>query len=358
MLYKLDVTKPTLEPCEFNDMSGIGHTEKDLENLLANNLLENLFEQSFLMPIFQERRMQPEPDLVALDEQGNLVIFELKRGEVTTEAVSQIMRYVQNFGLFSYEKLDEYFQKYNSKQQYYGARISLSQAHQNTFDLATPLSEDAFNKQQHLCLIGNSIDAETIKLVDFWRNKGISIDFIPYRIYKIAHEIYVEFFAKPYDVHFPPNKSGIIVDTNQAWLPEAAEDMIITDRAICSGKNTCDNIDKIKGGNYVFLYHKGVGIITCGKVNKNAKVRDDYKPSYYPNDITKTIEVKWDIKPTINGKTATGPTLCASEIKRLLPRIKPGYRFRGTTKLYLSKKEAEIIAAELEKKTPIQYSIK
>lgn len=50
-----------------------------MEDLLAQNLWDVLFEDSQLMPIFQERLWQPEADIYALNEQGDLVIFELKR---------------------------------------------------------------------------------------------------------------------------------------------------------------------------------------------------------------------------------------------------------------------------------------
>jgi len=39
------------------------------------------------MPIFQERQLQPEADIYALNREGDLVIFELKRGFVAAAEV-------------------------------------------------------------------------------------------------------------------------------------------------------------------------------------------------------------------------------------------------------------------------------
>ena len=78
MLFKH--TQDSLEPLEFYDISQFEGKEKDLENLLAKNLSDLYAEGGQLMPIFQERQGQEEPDLCALDKNGNLIVFELKRG--------------------------------------------------------------------------------------------------------------------------------------------------------------------------------------------------------------------------------------------------------------------------------------
>jgi hypothetical protein len=80
LLYKIgdaNGTK-TLEPLEFLDFADLGNLEKDLEVLVANNLIDILFEDARLMPVFKERPLQAEADLYALDRAGDLIIFELK----------------------------------------------------------------------------------------------------------------------------------------------------------------------------------------------------------------------------------------------------------------------------------------
>ena len=89
MLYKLEQENDEvlgLEPVEFKDLSSFGKYEKDLENLIANNILDLLFEDSKLMPVFQERLYQAEADIYALNEYGELVIFELKRSSADASA--------------------------------------------------------------------------------------------------------------------------------------------------------------------------------------------------------------------------------------------------------------------------------
>ena len=83
MLYKLSSSNgkfDSIEPVAFKDFSSFGNLKKDLEELVAKSILDVLFEDSSLMPIFQERQYQAEADIYALNEKGELIVFELKRG--------------------------------------------------------------------------------------------------------------------------------------------------------------------------------------------------------------------------------------------------------------------------------------
>ena len=83
MLYKAE--NNSLKAMSYYDYSDLEGKEKDLENLLAENLGEIYIEDGQLMPIFQERQWQEEPDLCALDKNGNLVINP-KEAEIVRES--------------------------------------------------------------------------------------------------------------------------------------------------------------------------------------------------------------------------------------------------------------------------------
>ncbi len=75
MLYKLtrsDDAFENLESLPFLDFSELRMLEKDLEIILAEHLFDVLFEGAALMPIFQERAMQAEADIYALNHDGDL----------------------------------------------------------------------------------------------------------------------------------------------------------------------------------------------------------------------------------------------------------------------------------------------
>ena len=118
MLYKLSDTGQglgTLEPLPFLEVSDLQRTEKDLENLLADHLLDVLTEDAPLMPIFQERQYQPEADVYALNKTGDLVIFELKRGLANKDAVLQAIGYSQDAAQWLYTELQSRFDNYMKK---------------------------------------------------------------------------------------------------------------------------------------------------------------------------------------------------------------------------------------------------
>lgn len=142
MLYKLgssDEKFDKLEPVAFKDFSSFGNLEKDLEELIAKSILEVLFEDASLMPIFQERQYQAEADIYALNEKGELIIFELKRGAAGEGAVHQALRYAQDAGQWSYATLQ------NKYQQYTGENTDLHSAHQEAFNLEHALDARDIN---------------------------------------------------------------------------------------------------------------------------------------------------------------------------------------------------------------------
>lgn len=225
MLYKY--ANNTLEKIGYYSYSDFQGKEKDLENLLAENLNDLYMEDAQLMPIFQERQLQAEPDLLALDKEGNLVIFELKRDEVAGDTTIQVMRYTQNYGQKSYLELNNLYHTYKSKSvDSDNVLLELKDAHKEAFGLYKVLDESEFNKKQKMVIVGNSLDISLIKAVEYWKNKKLDIDFLPYRFYKINEEIYFEFFAKPYDYHLNVfDKKGIMFDTCSTYIKGAVWEM-------------------------------------------------------------------------------------------------------------------------------------
>ena len=191
MLYRYNETNQKLEMLDFYDFADLNGKEKDLENLLAENLRDIYTENGLLMPIFQERPWQEEPDLCALDKDGNLIIFEFKRGSVQGDTTIQIMRYAQDFGRKSYVDLNEIYK------QYIGNDVELKAMHAQNFGLEAPLDDNRFNRKQTLVIVGSSADHDLMNAVDYWKSKGVDIDFLPYRFYRVNGELLFEFFAKP-----------------------------------------------------------------------------------------------------------------------------------------------------------------
>ena len=332
MLYKLHSTDSIfdkIEPVAFKDFSSFGHSEKDLEELIAQSALDVLFEDAPLMPIFRERRFQPEADIYALNEKGELTIFELKLGAAGEDAVHQALRYAQDAGHWSYAQLQAKYQQYSNSES------DLHLAHQEAFDLEHPLDAKEINNRQHLVVIGSAADERLISAVDYWRRQGISINFLPYRIYDLGGEQYFEFFALPYDKHKnPADAKGVLFDTNRSWDEESIWYMMENGRVAAFG-DAKRFVEYIHPGDIVFFSHVGVGIVAAARVRKGPIQAPD------PDTLYRDVEFITPI-PEQGNEIRALPFRNVSEITG------KSFFWARTTKVpYLSIAEAEHLAKEL-----------
>lgn len=264
MLYKLQQTNGVFDALEAMPFKEVA-LEKHLEDLLAKSLLDVLFEGNKLMPIRQERRRQEEADIYALNEKGDLVIFELKRGGAGADAVHQALRYCEKASHWNFEKLQEMLVAYTD-----GKATNLQEEHQANFELEHPLEKFAFNGQQRLIVVGSAANDDLIRNVNYWKAKGLLIDFIPYRVYSIkngeADEHYFEFFSIPYDQHSNPAKEkGVLFDTCRTYIPSSIWYMCENNR-VAAFDDQRHVINYLGKNDVVFLYHKWIGIVAAGKV--------------------------------------------------------------------------------------------
>jgi hypothetical protein len=190
MLYRLTkkLNKPEIEDVELSSLEEAGWTEKDLENFLASRP-QNLVREERLLIISQEAKWQEEADILALDRDGLLYIFELKRGASGEENLLQVIRYGQMFGQATYDDLQQRWNKY------IGNTSSLSADHQRYFGLDQPISRSSFNKNQKFVVITAGVDVATLQAVEYWRSKGLPIIPLTYHVYKSSTEFFVEFHA-------------------------------------------------------------------------------------------------------------------------------------------------------------------
>ncbi len=331
MLYKLTKTSKKFDAIDPMPFTGLPK-EKELENLLAENLFDVLFENRQLMPIRQERAWQPEADIYALNEEGELWIFELKRAQADGGAVHQALRYCEKASQYKYDDLDHMYREYKKDQ-----TLDLQQEHKDVFNLEHELERSAFNREQHLVVVGSAGDNELVRNVDYWKTKGILIDFIPYRVYEIKSENYFEFFSLPYDQHSNPAEiKGVIFDTNYSWDKDSIWYMCENKRVAAFGeiKGIMHSFNK---GDIAFLYHKGFGVVAAGEVKSDVK-EDKKKDALYR-------DLKW-LTPLPKQNEEKIKSISASEIKSLM-----GFNFWWAKTMkypYLDKPQSDRLLEKLK----------
>jgi len=327
----------SLEPLKFKDLA----SEKELEDLLANSLFEILYEDARLLPIHQERPWQSVADIYALDERGELVIFELKLGGAGDPAVHQALRYAQDAGKWTYTQIEEKFKAYLKKHpQLASNNDNLTDAHKEAFDLDQALHPRDFNRKQHLRVIGSASDEALVSAVDYWKKQGISIEFLPYRIYEIGEEHYFEFFALPFDRHSNPGaRKGVLFDTNRAYDEDSIWDMMEKKRVASYGSRR-QAVACLNQNDIVFFSHKGLGIVAAAKVKgKLQKPNDTDEGEWHYN-----VEFLTDVPKRDSGDIKAMPFAKVVEITGT-----NFYWARINKVPYLSKTDADNLVVELRK---------
>ncbi len=336
MLYKLTASSRSfdgLEPMPFEDFSHFGNLEKDLENLIAENILHVLFEDAPLMPVFQERPMQKEADIYALNENGDLIIFELKRGSAGSDAVVQALSYAQDAGQWGYDELQKKYRQYS------GSDSELVCAHHDAFSevLEAPLNSMEINKRQQLIIIGSAADESLISAVDYWKRQNISIEFLPYRVYKLSKdkEYYFEFFALPYDKHHNPAwVKGVLFDTCGNHDEDALWYMM-ENQCVAAFGNAKRYVDLVYPNDIVFFSHVGQGIVAASKVRRGPVRSPEPETRYRNVEFLTPVPVRGDeinampfsTVSEITGKsffwarTIKHPYLTAEEANNLVNRL-------------------------------------
>ena len=110
MLLEIDVKTRQMEKRPTRYLKKFGIDERGLQDILYQSL-GRLFPDDELILLMQSRRWQEEPDLMAIDKNGSLLIFELKAWESVSENLLQVLRYGQLYGSMKYSDLNDWFKK-------------------------------------------------------------------------------------------------------------------------------------------------------------------------------------------------------------------------------------------------------
>lgn len=286
--------------------------ERDLQNVLFRSL-DRLIPDDELLLIMQSRRWREEPDLMALDAEGTLYIFELKAWESQSENILQALRYGQIYGQFNYEQLDQMFRSF------YKGKKSLKDVHQATFDVS--LEETAFNARQIFVIMTNGIDHKTREAVQYWRSQKLEVRPWIYRIYQDADRtmlLEINLFSTVDNPYEDIQEGYYIVNTNYRNDIKDHE-MMLTERvAAAFFTPRKEKIERINKGDVVFLYQSGVGIVAVGVPTGKLQKRAYQGNAEYPEEDFSMPLTKFEM---------VSPPMTASEIKKTCGI---NYRFMST----------------------------
>jgi len=238
-----------------------GLDERGLQDILFKTL-DRLFPDDELILLMQSRHWQEEPDLMAIDKNGRLFIFELKAWESHPSNLLQVLRYAQLYGPSKYADLDAWYKKATDPSQ------TLKVAHAAKF--ATDLDEGAFNKKQVFVVMTNGLDYRTREAIQYWRSCRLDIRPWVYRLYDgTPNEILLEMSAfrvddNPYE---DIAEGYYILNTNISNDQIDHDDMLANHKAAAYFDPWKYKIERLAKGDVVYLYQSKVGIVAVGKAD-------------------------------------------------------------------------------------------
>ena len=293
-------------------LGDFGLNERGLQDILFSSL-DRLLPDEELLLIGQSQIGKEEPDLLAIDKQGKLYIFEIKIWEAKSENLLQALRYGQIFGIYDYEQLNHLFQRFDSRNR------SMDEAHMAAFDVT--LEKDHFNRGQVFVILTNGIDYQTRRAIQYWRFSGLDVRPWVYRLYPDKDGSFlmeISRFAIEDNPYEDVSTKFFILNTNHRNNPADHYDMIKRKKAAAYFDPWKHKIDQLAKGDTVFLYKSGIGIVAMG----SASGRVERAPYQGNKDYADEEHFM-----TLNGFRTIDPPLSAAEIKAI---TRTDYVFRST----------------------------
>jgi hypothetical protein len=252
--------------------------ERKFQDILFRSL-DRLFPDDELIMLMQSRRWREEPDLMAIDKNANLYIFELKAWESIQENILQVLRYGQLYGDADLERINLWFNKFH------GSEASLRKVFEDKFN--KKLSIDNCNQKQVFIVMTNGMDFKTRESIKYWRSCGLDIRPWIYRVYAgDADCMNVE--ITPFRVDDNPYEDiaegYYILNTNYNNNEEDHIDMLNNKKCAAYFEPWKYKIERLNKGDVIFLYQSGVGIVAFGEATGKLCLADYHGNPKHKNE--------------------------------------------------------------------------
>ncbi len=166
-------------------------------------------------------------DLLGVDENGRLVVFELKRGTLTRDAVAQVLDYASDLNQMDTESLCKHLADCSGN-----SGIDKIDDFRDWYDQNFPNAGDAIKDRPRIALVGLGVDERTLRMVNFLADSGVDIHLLTFHAFQKEGKL---FLAKHVESTMPAAKDtgsvsqGVTKKTNQDILNANAERLGVKD---------------------------------------------------------------------------------------------------------------------------------
>jgi Endonuclease NucS len=152
-------------------------TERQLEDLLVGS--SDVLMEGLTVVARQLQTGGGPLDMLGVDPEGRLVIFELKRGVLTREAVAQVIDYASDFAERSREDIGRLIEEYSGH-----GGVQKIDDFLDWYGREYPDSDDVLDKTPKMVLVGLGADERATRMVDFLAGSGIDIQLLTFHAFR------------------------------------------------------------------------------------------------------------------------------------------------------------------------------
>jgi len=217
-----------LYPVELEEVEK-AETESQLEDILVSN-------PDLLMPglklVGRQTMTEGGPlDLLGVDEDGNLIVFEMKRGILARDAVAQIIDYASFLDSLDKETL---FKHISDRSGYKGIeKIDFENWYLEQFSG----NLDALDNPPKMVLVGLGADNRTKRMVSYLSKTGVDISLITFYAFRKGDQV---FLAKQVEVELQEKEAT----QKHTYTREANEESL---KRLAEKTNTTELLEKLTG---------------------------------------------------------------------------------------------------------------
>jgi hypothetical protein len=159
-------------------------------------------------------------DLVGIDSEGRAVVFELKRGTLTRDAVAQILDYVSDLAAMEPDDFARLIEKSS------GAHgIPEIDDFNDWFGREFPDAVEFDPERTRMVLIGLGVDERAKRIVNYLADKGIDIQLLTFHAFRKGTEVFIARQTETKGPTRPPPGGAGNKEDNERHLLQLAEEM-------------------------------------------------------------------------------------------------------------------------------------
>lgn len=216
-------------------------------------------------------------DLLAVDDEANLIVLELKRDKTPREIVAQALDYASSVNGLSYEQIDALTKEFTGK--------ALSQAFNDHYGFPLP---QTVNASHSIIILASSLDDSSERIVEYLSEEyGVPINVLFFTFFSAAT---AEFLGRAW-LKDPEELQDLAQARKRApWSgyyfvnigegPDRSWDDCVTYGFVGAngGEKYSNPLKKLKPGDLIFAYLKELGYAGFGRVTRPAMMVRDFVP--------------------------------------------------------------------------------